>query len=593
MARTRARDVVDTPPKALVSSARRINVGKNRDAFKVSRNDGWQDAAWGFYDTIGEFHFAVNWVGNLLSRAKLYATKDDGDGPKRQESGVADEAVDALFYNEQGRSQMLRQMGIHYSVPGECYLYARDGDGLTRDEWKVVASRNVTGSGGTIKVNGKTVKNTDLLIRSWQPHPVHPGKSTSPARPALPILSEIERLTMHVAAQVDSRLSSAGILFMPNSIAFAASSQKDAEGGQIITGSADAFVQSLMDSMSEAIANRESASALVPIVVTADADAIDKAKLMQFWTGLDENAINLRSEAIRRLALALDMPPEVLTGAGDVNHWSAWAIDESAIKSHTEPLLNQIAADLTQGYLYPYLTSSAVGMSDEEAQQYGIGVDTSEMRLRPNRSQEAIELWDRGELSDKTLRTETGFTEDDAPTDQERRTWFLSKVASGSTTPELVEAALRQLQVPLGTVASSEPSTETQEARPTPSLEDHPDQSPPDESQASILAAQAEVMVFRALERAGNRLKSRMQTKFPGIAAEDLYRYHKCDSSTMDDILLDAWEKVPKVLGLDEEKAVPVVQVLDSYTRSLIHSQEPHDPGLMRQYLTLLTGARS
>lgn len=588
MARTRARDVVDTAPKALVASAKRLNLGAQRDKYKVARGDAWQDIAWGYYDTIGEFAFAANWVGNLLSRGKLFATRDTGLGPKRVTDGLADEAVDALFYNEQGRSQMLRQFGIHYTVPGECYLYAQEGVGGSKDKWEVVASTSVGASGDSYKVNGRVIGPQDLLIRSWRPHPAHHKKATSPARAALPILSEIERLTMHVAAQIDSRLSSAGILFLPNSIAFAAGAQQNSDGSTSLSGSADAFVEALMETMGEAIVNRESASALVPIVVTADAEGIDKAKLMEFWSGLDENAITLRAEAIRRLALALDMPPEVLTGAGDLNHWSAWAIDESAIKSHTEPLLNQIASDLADGYLRPYLIDN--GLTEEEAQSYGIGVDTSEMRLRPNRSQEAIELYDRGELSGEAMRRETGFSADDKPSPEELRSWYLRKVASGSTTPELVEAALRAEGVPLGTTpVVTEVSQETQEARPTPSLEDHPTRNPPEVDEA--LAAASGVLVMRTLERAGNRLKSKMQARFPGIDADDLYRYHKVDGSLLEDVMLDAWTKVPKALGLSEEAAAPVVQVLDSYTRSIITSQEPHNPDLLRQYLGLLVRA--
>jgi hypothetical protein len=40
----------------------------------------------------------------------------------------------------------------------------------------------------------------------------------------------------------------------------------------------------------------------------------------------------LRREAVERLAIGLDMPPEVLLGLGDSNHWSAWQVDEQTWK---------------------------------------------------------------------------------------------------------------------------------------------------------------------------------------------------------------------------------------------------------------------
>src|SRR5690606_16154287 len=299
----------------------------------------------------------------------------------------------------------------------------------------VAASRRVQLRSGVWYLDNKALPDTALVIRQWREHPVENGMATSPSRAALPILSEIERLTMHVAAQVDSRLASAGILFLPREMTFNVTPQQNADGSTSSSGSADKFVKTLQDVMATAIANRDTAEALVPIVVTADGEVLDKAHHMTFWSELDNQAIELRTEAIRRLALSMDMPPEVLTGQSDANHWTAWAIDESAIKSHTEPLLNQIANDIAIGYLRPLL--EADGMDPAEAATYGVGVDTSEMRLRPNRSQEALELWDRGVLSDETLLTETGFhAVDDLPTDAQRALWLTTKVATASTTAD-------------------------------------------------------------------------------------------------------------------------------------------------------------
>lgn len=591
--KTRATD--DNPaPRALVASAKRIKMGEDY-VKKSASGEGWEDAAWHFFDTCGEYAYAVNWVGNLLSRAKLFATKDEGKGPKRVESGEeADSLVDQFFGNEQGRSQCLRQMGVHYTVPGQCYVVNIVKNGV--DTWQVVASSRIKAQGGEWTLDNKPLKSDDgkppFVMRTWRPHPVKANKATSPSRAALPILSEIERLTMHVAAQVDSRLASAGILFLPKDMTFATDPSQAGDGSASSGSSADAFVKRLYEVMSTAIANRDDASALVPIVVTADGETLDKVQHMTFWSNLDEQAIALRTEAIRRLALSMDMPPEVLTGQGDTNHWAAWQIDESAIKSHTEPLLNQIASDIAEGYLRPLLIEG--GMHPEDAAAYGIGVDTSEMRLRPNRSKEAMELWDRGELSTEAMLRETGFSEDDVPDDNERKEWLLRKIASGSASPEQVQAALTELGVILrieaATVADQQVEVEqgeTRESRPSPSLREHPETGTPDDDR---LAAAAEVMVFRVLERAGNRLKSKAQARFPGVPAEDLYRYYQCSTETVGAILTDAWDKTAKFMGITEEQANYVAPVLDSYVRAIILEQKEHDPQMLRQYLTLLSG---
>lgn len=586
-------------PRSLVASAKRVTASK--DPTKMARSGtGWQDAAWHFYDTVGEYAYAVNWVGNLLSRAKLYATYDDGTGPKRlPPDAYASRLVDALFYDEQGRSSALQQIGVHYTVAGEAYIVGyEDEQGV--EQWEILApSRLKINPDESYTIDGKDFdKDEAVVLRIWRPHPVAKAQATSPSRAALPILSEIERLTMHVAAQVDSRLSSAGILFLPNQMAFAV---KD-ENGVTITGNADAFVEVLQDVMGRAINNREDASALVPIVVTADGEVIENVSHMQFWSELDNHAIELRTEAIRRLALSMDMPPEILTGQGDSNHWSSWSIDESSIKSHTEPLLNRVADDLATGYLRPMLQEGAepangeplaadeLPMSPEEARRHGIGVDTAEMRLRPNRSSEALELWDRGVLAAHALLEETGFRAEQAQDAAEHRRWFLDKVASGQTTPEVVEAALRALGINLEVRPDPDaPSDrpEVHESRPTPSLEDHPRRDLPDTQEAAMLAA-CEVLVFRALERAGNRLKNKTQRKIPGVAAAETYLFHKVDTGTLDFVLEDAWSAVERFSGGWGVNPQRLTDCLDAYTRAILVEQKPHDPEMMRGFVNLL-----
>lgn len=587
----KTRGKVDDPvvPRVLVSSGRRL---KRDDPFKMARSDtgDWQNAAWHFYDTVGEYAYAVNWVGNLLSRAKLYATRDEGDGPIRLDpSDEAAQLLDVFFYNEQGRSTALQQIGVHYTITGEAYIVGMSTD--DGEVWEVVSGTNVkrlpTDAFGvsSYEVYGKELGQDDTIMRIWRPHPLDKRRATSPSRAALPILSEIERLTMHVAAQVDSRLASAGILLLPNEMTFAVSSGN----GKTTTGNADAFVQILQDVMGNAIQNRDSAEALVPIVITADGEVLEYVRHMTFWSELDNQAIELRTEAIRRLALSMDMPPEILTGTGDASHWSAWSIDESSIKSHTEPLLARIADDISSSYLRPLLIDG--GMDPEEARAYGIGVDTTEMRLRPNRSQEALELWDRGILAASTLLEETGFKPESIQTDEEHRRWLTDKVATGQTQPEYVEAALRVLGVklePLGELNAPDPDRpDHHEARPVPSLNDHPSQDIPDTNHAALISA-AEVLVMRALERAGNRLKNRTQRKIPGVDAVDMYRYYKVDTSTLNFVLDDAWGMVDKLAGSWGVDAERFKEVLDSYTRALIMEQKPHDKSMMETYIDLL-----
>jgi hypothetical protein len=277
-------------------------------------------------------------------------------------------------------------------------------------------------------------------------------------------------------------------------------------------------------------------------------------------------------------------------GTGDVNHWGAWQIEEAAIKAHTEPLLAVITDSLTTDYLRPLLRAS--GMSADEADGFAIWADTSKLRLRPNRSKEALELYDRGELSGAAVLRENGFEPSDAMDDKERAIWFVRKVAQGSTTPELVAAALALLGVNVP-VEAVDPAAETQEARPTRSLEEHPKRGAPNDGEVPAeVAAAAEGLVFRALERAGNKLKNKMgRTRPEQVEAVDLYRYANITDAEVDDLLVDAFSMVSRLTEFSYCERPVLTAGVDSYVRGLLVSGTEFNREVMCRHIALAKGA--
>lgn len=613
MARNRPSKAVEPTNNSVVASASRYG-GKIAPNFtKIAQGSEWQEQAWKFYDCIGEYRYSCDWVGNMLSKGLLHATIEVDGKAQRVEAGTsAASYINRFFGDSDGRAEMLRLIGIHMTVAGECWILSypdlKDDDDL-RDEFMVVAGRSLSRRGVSsgawlvnneplLESNGDLVAEDDVVaIRIWRPHPKRPNEAVSPSRAILPILGEIYRLTEHVAAQVDSRLAGAGILLLPTEMQFPAPPAQPAKDGepapvQRVANNAEDLMGVLQEAMQTSIEDRSEASALVPIVITAPAEAIAAVKHMKFWTDLDEHAIELRNEAIRRLALGMDMPPEVLQGISESNHWSAWQADESAIKAHTEPLLKMVTTAIAKGWLRPLMVEE-VGMFEADA--YSIGVDTAEMRLRPNRSKEAMELYDRGLLSGTALLRETGFDDDDAISDIEYGKWVLRKLADGSATPELVEAALRALNVPIGAVEDSTGRDTPNEARPAPSLADHPEVGTPnrelgesrkdarqegrvpsatDVQHASLIAA-ADQLVIRALERSGNKLKNKLQTDAP-VAAFQLYRVLDVLPTEHDKLLDDAWTHVPALAFRYNISPMKLEEALDTYCRGLFENKAGH-----------------
>lgn len=606
----RSRTATLTPVVQPVAKAPSMQAAARRlsgrpDITKISRSAGrgWQIEAWQFYDVVGEFRYGVDWTSAMLSRATLFVSKD---GAKiTEDDSLAGAYLAAFFGGPEVVGQMLREVAVHLTVAGECYVVGTTRDGVER--WNVVAATELTARAGNYYMWGKKIESDGdpMILRVWRPHPRRWTEANSPARAILPVLSEIDQLTKFVSAQVDSRLAGAGLLLLPSEIQLPSgqmTEETDSEGNvvQVATpnASATAFVQALTQAMTASLQDREAASSVVPIIATAPGEQIGNAQHLTFWTDLQEQAKELRDEAIRRLGLGMDLPPEVVLGTADTNHWNAWKVDESAIKAHAEPLLALITESLTTGYLRPLLIAD--GMEPIEAERYAIEADTSELRLRPDRSKEALEMWDRGVLSDAALLRENGFDATDAASPEEFSRWLLQKIAQGQTTPELVEAAARVLgaglpQVTAGTSGDGTGTSEDvpeHEARPTRSLVDHPYEGPPRRTttgpDAAGVAAAAEVMVYRALERAGNRLRTRLGAKsVADVPAYDVYMHAPVRPKDCDTLLVDAFSNLDRYQvcqdGVPPER---LEAALDAYCRHLMVNRARHTSEALATFLS-------
>lgn len=589
MARTAPK--ATTGKKTIVAAGAQVPLERGKRTIRALRNrtgQGWQDEAWQYYDLVGEYRYGVDLAANMISKATL-KVQYLGDDNKYTDvdKGVVVDALNEFYNGPNNHSDFLRAAAINMTVPGEFYTVSWTEGG--QRFWRTVPAQSISISGETVWLDGTALPKRPLVFREWEPHPVHYDNANSSSRALIPTLAEIHRLSQHIQAQVVSRLASAGLFLISDQVDVSPPEGLVDQEKLATMSNGDKFVHQLTATMEQAIRDRSSASAVVPIVLQVPEQAIDAMRHITFWTELDENSREMRDDAIRRLALGMDLPPESLTGSGDLNHWQAWLTDDTAIKAHTQPLLERITAGLTQAYIYPAIRDQVPDWG-----RYRISADDSAMRVRPNRSKESIELYDRGQLSGDAMRRENGFDEDDAMTARDRREWITLKVASGSTTPELVAAAIREIGVDIdpGQVIVDD-SDETQEARPDRSLKDHPTRDFPQDRperqrkpDAGLVAA-CDVLTLRALERAGNRIKNVVQTRPDNITAADYYQFApdegKC--SDADYLLTDAWSHVPEFAREYSVDAGQLTQALDAYTRQLIANKAPRDKDTLRRYL--------
>jgi hypothetical protein len=576
-------EAVVIPTSSMVASATRYP-GKAARIYQPRQD--WQAECYRHYGICGEARFAAKFFGHSVSRATLHVAQVVAGQQVETDTGPGADLLTDLFNGKDGQTQMLDSIGTHLTIAGECYLVGRQVDNI--DTWEIISCLEMVVSGNNWQINygnglpAVQLTEEDVVIRIWLPSPAHRIEADSPFRALLPILSEIEWLTRHVFAQITSRLAGSGILIMPQGMTFPPPPNAvTADGTEPArpTNDADSFMATLADAMMSPIEDPSSPSAIVPIVVTAPDDTIDKPRLLTFWSELDAASMGLRNEAIRRFALGMDLPPEQVLGmsgtaggaTGSVSHWGAWQVEESTIKLHIEPMLDVVVNAITVGYYRPLMPEGDTSV---------VAYNSSALRLRPDRSKEAFELYDRGLITPDALLRENGFSTEDMPAPEQFKRWLLVKVASGSATPEQVQAALRSLGVDLGPVAL--PEAVPRETRPDPSIEEHPTRPrTPDEN---ALVAASEALVFRALERVGNRMRQSV-SKPPGVPSYETHVYVKANGSA-ERLLEDAWSCAPQVLeGIaDCNKVVPV---LSAYCASLMAEQSPHRRDRLVNWLRL------
>lgn len=424
---------------ALVASAQPAAMpGGGGQAGGTSRtNDGWQTQAWQFYDTVGELRYVAQWVASALSRCTLVASDI---GPDGHPTGFTDDQtvidlVAEIAGGPAGQAALLGRLATFLTIAGDGYIVILYRDG--REEWHVLSRDEVRKrADGKIEVLLATESvelnpDTDSVTRISKPHPRNARETDSPVRAALPILREIIRLGQHIETTAKSRLVGAGILFVPNEMSLPPAEgpvgepvDPDAPGLPPVTpeptpttrATPGDLSDAIIETASIAIEDPGSAAAATPIVVGVPAEYIGQVQHMKFGLEWADTVLQLRTSAIQRLSLALDVPPEILTGTGKTNHWSAWQVEESAIKVHIEPLLTVICDRLTNALLRPVLEARGLG---GHAENHCIWFETTRLTQRPDKGPEALDLWDRGLIKPEVVLREHGYDPDtdmpDAP----------------------------------------------------------------------------------------------------------------------------------------------------------------------------------
>lgn len=507
-------------PQAVTAAAAPVTSPR---AELIRNTDAWQEEVWGYYGTLGEFRYAVDWEAKMLSRVRLHAAKlEQGqDEPVRAEAGTAVDLMTAMAGGVAGQAVIMDGLGTQLSVPGEGYIIVENVNGV--EQWSVRSTDEVRVARGRYEVIDETAVNggtnwrplaPDSLrpLRVWRPNKRYHHIADSPASAARTTMRELELVNRHIQAQYLSRLASAGVTIFPDEVTFPVREE--------FADAPDPFMAEWIENAKTAISEPGTASGVVPMPIRVPGEYVDKIRHLDFTLKIDDKIIEKRDSAIKRLASQLNVPPEVLLGMGDVNHWNAWLSDETSLKVNVAPDAELICGALTTGYLQPRLKASGV----EDWASWVVWYDMSELTLRPDHSDDAVLLYDRLEINGDALRRETGFSEADKPTEDELEQQALRVILRNQPQASLTALA-RLLGEPQPTPqTASQPTPAAASTEPAPPAEDR---SPPDETAAreAAAAARAERLVrqSQALHAVRFTVGRPPELLHPGVCSQHAY----------------------------------------------------------------------
>lgn len=534
---------VDYRGRSLTAAGSRIGKREAEQARRLIQP--WQTRAFSYYHQLGEIHYASQFYARSLSSLELYAGEyiEQDDGRKILEP-TSDPTAVALLDRIQdpggGRSGLLGAYGRLMFVAGEAYLLCTIDPDTEEERWEMLSTNElrVIGPNNFMRYKAPSLIAEDyhqpteddyeplaadeaVVYRLWKRDIEFSALADSPMQPVLEIAEELLILTRAVRAQAKSRLAGRGILFIDDKIMPAplepAPDEDPAE---------DPLFMALTTAIITAIADEGSPAAVSPIIVRVPVPEGKKlADLVYHLTVSDPMQLypetGLRRECIERLAIGLDMPAEVLTGMGDINHWGSWQVDENAWKAHIQPVANQLVDDLTSAYYRPALR--AAGVQDPE--RFGIAYDASAVINHPDRGKDATDLYQARAIGKHAYREAKGFDDEDAPTDDELNEMIGVAVRDGSLalfgiptvrsggiepTAGVIENAQGTSSAPTGAATGADvekgppPAPAGDEPLPETVLGSNGSNSA---AAARILAA-ADLGLLRAREVAGNRIRS-------------------------------------------------------------------------------------
>lgn len=408
------------------------------NVLSASKNAGAK--AWSYYDGLGEVHYAINRSARVAGYADLYCYLVDDAGREQDivTDGLPADIVQGIYSRNGGVRGLIDRWYGQMKVPADSYLIrVRDGDG-DPDGYEFLSAEEVYGptadelstgrlgdqqllwvtlpkrmSGGLDKPFGHEIARRDFLGRVWVPSRRWIDLQDSALAALEQECEMLLTLIKSMKARLMQRFAMAGMFLLPDGIKEVKISGV-ADNGRLRMEDAMTYLQKAFTAN---ISNWERAELLAPILLRGSREDLDAIRHISFDNEIFETDLQHRNELIGRILFGLDVNQTATKGSEDSNHWTAWATSDEERRIAVQPDLERFCWAATRLILHAELAKT--DMPPERVLRHRVGFDLTASAVRTNQQEDARQMWDRGAISNQTMRRVTGFSETDVMSDLE------------------------------------------------------------------------------------------------------------------------------------------------------------------------------
>jgi hypothetical protein len=469
----------------------------------------WQRQSFAYAKIVPELNYASRFYAKMLSRLKIYpAFRLPNEELEPITSGPPMDLLDRIQDPGGGRSAILFSYGRLMFIAGEGYLFGRNL-GQDTEAWAFVNTQELQFEDN--KIIWRPIADTEGVsytkgseaeaYRMWTPDPERSGEAEAPMRAVIEIGEEIDLLTKSVKSTAVSRLLN-GMYRVPSEMSFGAD-----EPGMDEDPKRNPFMEAMFKHMIGVVENAGSPEAALGFFAEGPYEFLDRLDHIDLHnTANDYLEQNLRKEAIDRAAMGLDLPPEVIKGMAEANHWGARQILHDTWRSHGSVIAEQCCDDFADAYLRPALRDLQGEEAFERWREVVIGYDDSNVIVPPDRTDDADKAYDRGQVDDDGYLKLKGIPASMKATEEDKRIYLAIKLRE----PALLKGTRFEIEEPQPT--GFPPGPEAKPSEQQPAEETPPEPGPAGvsrrESRASAVQGAAWTALYRCRELAGSRIRT-------------------------------------------------------------------------------------